>query len=101
MGARLIPGGPGLCQLQLVLPSGPAEGDLVALVQAWPEHERLWREAASPLGGAAARDAWLAALEDLPGGRWQIGQGYGRGHGWVDGHIEWVQGADWLQEGER
>ena len=50
---------------------------------------------------ASARESLRLALEDLRGGKWQIGQGYGRGHGWVEGKIEWLQGADWLTKGDR
>lgn len=46
---------------------------------------------------ARAKEALRRALEDLAKGRWQLGCGYGRGHGWVDGSVEWLSGADWLQ----
>lgn len=48
-----------------------------------------------------ARDALRLAIDDLRRGRWHVGQGSGRGHGWVDGDAEWVRGAEWLTGGAR
>lgn len=50
---------------------------------------------------ARARRALARALDDLRRGQWQLGQGFGRGHGWVAGEVEWLSGAEWLEQGGR
>ncbi|HOX46068.1 MAG TPA: RAMP superfamily CRISPR-associated protein [Myxococcota bacterium] len=44
-----------------------------------------------------AREALRLALEDLVGGRLQIGAGSGRGHGWLEGKLDWQGREGWLR----